>query len=60
VKLTVYNFDGRQLYTIDGVFLQGLNEVRVTREQLNGATGILFYRIQSGGWSATKKMMRTD
>jgi hypothetical protein len=27
---------------------------------LNGATGILFYRIQSGGWSATKKMMRTD
>ena len=55
-QLTVYDVTGKTIMTksIDGS--KGLNEVTVNKNQL-GATGVMFYQLVSGDFSATKKMV---
>lgn len=54
--LTVYDVAGRVLKTISGEYKVGYNTIMLTTRDLPGS-GILYYRLESGGYSATKKMM---
>jgi hypothetical protein len=44
------------LYTVDGALKKGINEVPVTRENLQGASGLLLYTLEVDGKMVTKKM----
>ncbi|KXK37944.1 MAG: Cna B domain-containing protein [Bacteroidetes bacterium OLB9] len=55
-KLSVYDMTGRQIVvrTIDAV--KGLNSEVFTKAQL-GVSGVLYYTLESGDYTATKKMI---
>lgn len=57
VKVTISDITGRIIRTYDSKGNAGENTLNVTREQLNGATGIMIYKIESGSFNAQKKMM---
>jgi hypothetical protein len=54
--LTVFDAAGKALRVIDGEFAKGYNQVTINRGDL-GAAGVLYYQLQSGDFSATKKMV---
>jgi hypothetical protein len=54
-KLTIYNANGQILYTKNAVFQAGLNEVSVEKNALN-TEGVLYYRLDTPEYSATRKM----
>jgi len=53
--LTITNVEGRIVKVVKGDFAKGLNTVSVNRADLE--TGVLFYQVQSGDFSAVKKMV---
>lgn len=55
-KLTVYDAAGRVLMVRNGQFAKGYNEMMVTKSELS-ATGVMYYRLDSNGNTATKKMI---
>jgi len=55
-SMRFFDAQGRMLYTVDGEFKRGLNEVSVTRENLQGASGLLLYTLEVDGKMVTKKM----
>jgi hypothetical protein len=57
VNLTITDVTGRMIMnqTVKGT--AGENEVLLSREQLNGATGVLIYKIESAGQVEQRKMM---
>jgi hypothetical protein len=57
VKLTIQDVTGRILRTYDSNGEAGQNQITVTREHLNGAAGILIYKVESGAFSAQRKML---
>jgi hypothetical protein len=57
VKLTVLDVTGKIIRTHDAKGEAGANEVRMTREELNGASGILIYKVESGSFSTQRKML---
>jgi hypothetical protein len=57
VKLTVLDVTGKVIRTYDTNGEAGQNQITVTREQLNGAAGILIYKVESGAFSAQRKML---
>ena len=56
-KLTFYSLDGKIILskTIDGK--AGLNTLTIQKSDLNNATGVLFYRLETAGFAATKRMV---
>ncbi|MFT4567196.1 MAG: hypothetical protein ACI9FN_002160, partial [Saprospiraceae bacterium] len=56
VQLTMFDVTGKVVSIIDGDFNKGLNNFSVTKSDLN-ASGILYYQVQSGDFSATRKMI---
>ena len=57
MEATIHLFDatGRVLRIIEGTYAQGYNEVSISSdEKLNG---LLYYRLNAGDFTATKKMM---
>ncbi len=54
--LTVYDVAGKVIKTIEGPYMEGYNAILLTESELPGS-GILYYRLESGEYSATKKMM---
>jgi len=59
-RLTVLDATGRVLYATQGEFVQGMNEVRLTKAQLRAASGILYYRLETGTGTFTKSMVLTE
>ncbi|MBL7825235.1 MAG: T9SS type A sorting domain-containing protein, partial [Saprospiraceae bacterium] len=57
-EIMVSNAEGKLLKTISGDFAKGLNTVTMQRAELE--TGILFYQLNSGNFTATKKMIVVD
>ena len=57
--LTVYDETGRVLYTHQGRYSKGQNAVTLDRDVLGNTTGVLYYQLQSGDHSATRKMIQT-
>jgi hypothetical protein len=60
VQLTISDLSGRVLYTNTGantVLGAGYQTITVTKQMINGATGVLNYTIEAGDYRATKQMV---
>ncbi len=57
VKFTIYDVSGKLLSTIEvDDAVKGYNEVILDKSDF-GATGVLYYQVETDGFSATKKMV---
>lgn len=54
--LTVYDVNGRTLKTISSQYDQGNNTIRLEKSEL-GASGVLYYQLQAGDFTANRKMV---
>lgn len=54
--ITVYDVNGRTLKTISSTYDQGNNTIRLEKSEL-GASGILYYQLQAGDFTANRKMV---
>ena len=54
--LTVQDVTGRTLRVVKGTYAQGYNQVTLKANELK-ATGVLYYTLESGDYTATKKMV---
>jgi hypothetical protein len=54
--LTIFDGAGKVIHDISGDFNAGMNQVEVRRSDLNGS-GLMYYRLESGEYSAVKKMI---
>ncbi|MEK7255117.1 MAG: cohesin domain-containing protein, partial [Bacteroidota bacterium] len=57
--LTISDVQGKVVKVITGNFHKGYNQETVKRSEL-GATGVLYYRLDSGADSATRKLILVD
>ena len=57
--LSIFDVSGKTLKVINGDFARGYNEVTINREDL-GSVGVLFYQLETQGFSGTKKMILLD
>jgi SdrD B-like domain/PKD-like domain len=55
-KMIISDASGRVLKTIEGNYLKGYNEVKISKTELN-TSGIVFYRLETPTHTATKKMI---
>lgn len=59
-KLVVFDVTGKIVYSKEGTFNEGYNEIIITRDEVQGE-GMLYYRLDTQeGRNATKKMMLLD
>jgi Dockerin type I domain len=56
--LTVFDADGRAIYTQSGSFAKGYNQIAIDRTQV-GAAGTLYYQLQTATDKASKMMIQT-
>jgi hypothetical protein len=56
VNLSIRTADGRQVLQQNADFNKGMNQIRLTREQLQGK-GLLYYSLEADGFSASKSML---
>jgi hypothetical protein len=54
--LSIYDLAGRQLYSNTSQFVKGLNLVEISTASMN-ASGVMYYKLQSGSFTATQKMI---
>ena len=54
--LTVMDVTGRVVWSLTDDFNKGINSVDLSVKELN-ATGVLYYKLEAGSMSATKKMI---
>lgn len=54
--LTVFDVNGRLLRTISSNYDEGNNTIRLEKAEL-GASGILYYQLQAGDFTANRKMV---
>jgi hypothetical protein len=55
--ITVHDASGRVVAQLSGDYAAGYNTVRLTRDALKGATGILTYTVTAGTYTATRRML---
>ncbi|MEO6131632.1 MAG: T9SS type A sorting domain-containing protein, partial [Saprospiraceae bacterium] len=55
-RLTIYDVSGKTLKTIEGEYKAGYNSIELTEKDIPTA-GVLYYRLESSGNSASKKMI---
>ena len=56
VTLTVMDVTGKVLLTMNDNFERGLNSIDVSKNAIN-VSGVMYYRLDAGSYSATKKMI---
>jgi hypothetical protein len=56
--LTIFDEAGRMIYTQRGDFAKGYNAITLDRNVIS-ATGVLYYKVETGSDSATRKMIQT-
>lgn len=54
--LSVFDLSGRVLKVIKGHYSEGINEITLTKDELQ-QKGVLYYRLQTNGQEAIKKMI---
>ena len=54
--ISVYDVTGRLLRSIEGDFVKGFNQVQFRKADL-GVSGILYYRLNAGTFTAARKMV---
>jgi hypothetical protein len=57
--LTISDVQGKVLRVVEGEYAKGYNQVNLKRSELN-ASGVLYYRLDTGSDSATRKMILVD
>ena len=55
--LTVYDITGKVLKLIEKFGDAGYNSVQLTKDDIDNTTGVLYYKLESGDFVATKKMI---
>ena len=55
--VTISDANGRLLAQMRGDYPAGYNTLNVTREMLQGATGVLTYTVTAGEYTATRQMI---
>ncbi len=58
-ELTVFDVTGKTVTVITGQYARGYNEVSINKTDL-GASGVLYYQLESGDFTATRKMVVID
>ena len=56
VTLSILDITGKQIYQSKGYFTRGYHEITVRKSDL-GSSGILYYQLESGDFTATRKMI---
>ncbi len=56
VSLKVYDMTGKVIYQIEKDYDKGYNEIKLTNDALN-VTGLLYYELEAGEYSAIRKMI---
>jgi len=54
--LTVYDVNGKTVHQVKGEYTQGYNEISLSKSAL-GSTGVMYYQLESGDYSATMTMI---
>ena len=54
--ISVYDVTGRLIRSIEGDFVKGFNQVQFRKADL-GVSGILYYRLNAGAFTAARKMV---
>jgi len=54
--LTVFDVTGKVVWSTEGSYTGGYNEIKVNRKDLAGS-GVLYYRLDANDFTATKKMV---
>ena len=55
-KLTIFDVNGKTITTIEGDYTAGYNTIVLTAKDVP-SSGIMYYRLESGEYSASKKMV---
>ncbi|HHH53082.1 MAG TPA: T9SS type A sorting domain-containing protein [Bacteroidetes bacterium] len=55
-SLNIFDITGKLVYKVSGQAEKGFNTVEINKAQLN-ATGVLYYTLSAGQYTATKKMV---
>jgi hypothetical protein len=56
-SVTISDASGRVLTVVRGDYVAGYNMINLTKEMIQGATGVLTYTVTAGEFTATKKMI---
>jgi hypothetical protein len=56
VKLTVFDVTGKTVKTIEGAYKAGYNTITLSEKDMQ-TTGVMYYRLESGEYAASKKMV---
>ena len=54
--ITIYDMDGKTIKAIQGQYKSGYNSVTLTTDDLP-SSGVYYYRLESNGFMASKKMV---
>ena len=57
ITLTVYDPSGRTLWQTRGHYAAGTHRIDFDRTELNGYSGLLYYRLEAGDERATRRMI---
>lgn len=57
--IRIMDLNGKLLKLVSGEFSQGYNEIKIKREEL-GPPGVLYYQLESGVYTTTRKMILID
>lgn len=60
VKMSIIDITGKTVWTQSTIGKLGSNVLTLSSSQLKGATGLLIYKIESGDFTAQKKMIVID
>ncbi len=55
-EFNIYDITGKLIYKTKGIAEKGLNSININKSEIN-TTGILYYTLSAGKYSATKKMV---
>jgi hypothetical protein len=56
-SLTVYDVTGKVIKSVTADYAKGHNTIELTRRDLGASAGVLYYQLESGDFTATKKMI---
>ncbi|MBT8190042.1 MAG: T9SS type A sorting domain-containing protein, partial [Bacteroidia bacterium] len=54
--LSIYDVTGKVIWSTNKAFKRGRNTINISASDLN-TTGILYYRLDAGRYTATRKMI---
>ncbi len=59
VNLSVFNIEGKEVYQQNTFYTEGKHSIQLDK-QLAVSSGVLYYRLETGSFSETRKMVKLD